>query len=377
MPLSRTAGTVAVVAVVASILATGSSASAAPSDGYGTWTIDATSVRNAFTGTVSLPAGFPATTVRSTSRTFDTSAGGSAWLPPESPPGQLVGSSEGHPYVSINPAANSAASPSTTTFTFATPTPVGVWGAALGDIDAESVEITATDATGAPVSSADLGVTSFNYCAAPRFASSCRDSAIRTVLPTLSATATSISAADPLCPTDSDHCSTSGASVWITPRVALSTLSVTSVFVSGLPAAQLWFASVARTVAGVITLGAVPPVVVQLVDADGDVVTQTTTDSDGSFTLPPVVPASDYVLRVDPASLPSGVVFADVPVDVSTGDATGLALAVADAVPAAAPGAAPDPALAATGQNLVPAVVVAAALMALGAVLARRRRIAG
>ncbi|GAB3605617.1 hypothetical protein GCM10027413_10260 [Conyzicola nivalis] len=308
-----------------------SPASAAPSDGYATWAMTGTT--GAYAGTVALPAGFPATTVTSTSRTFATSSGNAAWLPATSPAGQLVGSSQGKPYVSVNPTSTTV--PSTTTFTFATPAPAGVWGAAFGDIDAESITISATDATGAPVAATDLGVTIFNYCdASPN---SCTAQATPLVLPTLTSTATSVSAEDPLCPTTPVNCNTQGGSVWVAPRVPLSTLSITSTYKSGSPAAQLWFASVARTVAGVVTLGGLPPVVVQLVEPDGDVVTSTTTAADGSFTLPPVIPRADYALRIDPAVAPDAPV---VPVDVSTGDSLAVAL---DAAPAAAPAPAPTP----------------------------------
>jgi len=336
-------------------------ASAAPSDGYASWTVAGTP--GAYTGTVALPAGFPVTTVTSTSRAFSTSSGNSSWLPASSPAGQLVGSSQGKPYVSINP--NTTTVPSTTTFAFATSTPVGVWGAAFGDIDAESLTISATDATGAPVAAADLGVTSFNYCDATP--NSCSAPALPLVLPTLTSAATSVTAEDPLCPTTPANCNTQGGSVWIAPLVSLSTLTITSTYKAGSPAAQMWFASVARTVAGVITLDELPPVVVQLVEPDGDVVASTTTAADGSFTLPPVIPAADYVLRIDPAVAPDAPT---IPVDVNTGDLLSVALDAAPEVvtpsPAMSPVAAPAPELAATGIDTAPVLGLGAGLLALG-----------
>jgi len=340
-------------------------ASAAPSDGYASWTVAGTPGN--FTGTLTLPAGFPATTVASTSSSFATSSGNSSYLPAVSPAGVLVGSSRAKPYVSINP--TSTTQPSTTTFTFLTPTPVGVWGAAFGDIDAESLTITATDATGAPVAAADLGVTAFNYCdGAPN---SCTAPPLPLVLPTLTSTATSVTAGDPLCPGTLGSCNSQGGSVWIAPLVALSTLSISSTFKAGSPAAQMWFASVARTVAGVITLGSLPPVIVELIDQAGDVVTSTTTAVDGSFTLPPVVPRADYRLRIDPAVAPDEPI---VPIDVSVADAASVALDIAPAVvvapdPVAAPAAVPPaPTLAATGIDSGPLLVAAGALTLIGAV---------
>ena len=373
-------------------------ASAAPSDGYASWTVAGTT--GAYTGTVALPAGFPVTTVTSTSRSFATSSGNSSWLPASSPAGLLVGSSQGKPYVSINPTTTTV--PSTTTFSFATPTPAGVWGAAFGDIDAESLTISATDATGAPVAAADLGVTSFNYCDGTP--NSCAAQTAPLVLPTLTSTATTVSAEDPLCPTTPANCNTQGGSVWIAPLVPLSTLSIVSTYKSGSPAAQMWFASVARTVAGVVTLGELPPVVVQLIEPDGDVVASTTTAADGSFTLPPVVPSASYSLRIDPAVAPDAPV---VPVDVSAGDVTSIALVADEAVvvppptpapdPAPVPAPAPEPAaaavpavpaavtpaapeLAATGTETAPVLGIGIGLLAVGtavfvtgSVLRRRR----
>ena len=374
---------VAFVAAAALILAGGAApASAAPSDGYATWTVAGTT--GAFTGTVSLPAGFPATTVASTSQSFATSSGNSSWLPATSPAGVLVGSSRNKPYVSINPTSQTV--PSVTTFSFATPAPAGVWGAAFGDIDAESISISATDATGAPVAAADLGVTSFNYCDATP--NSCSAPTLPLLFPTLTSGPTTVTAEDPLCPSTPANCNTQGGSIWVAPLVALSTLTVTSTHkLVGSPAAQMWFASVARTVSGVITLGGLPPVIVQLVEPDGDVVTSTTTAADGSFTLPSVAPSADYALRVDPAVFPDEPAVA---IDASTGDVVGVAVDVAPAAPPvvapvvtpAAPAVAPAaPELAATGADTalvagsgIALLVAGAGALSAGAVLRRGRR---
>ena len=271
---------------------------------------------------------------------------------------------------------------STTTFTFATPTPVGVWGAAFSDIDAEVIGVSATSAAGTPVAAADLGVAAFNYCVPGTTPNPCPGNTGLTPMPTLTSTATSVSAADPLCPSVAANCSTGGASIWVQPAVAITSLSITSTFVSGIPQAQMWFASVARTVAGVISIGELPPVTVQLVEPDGDVIASAQTAADGSFTLPPVVPAADYRLRIDPASAPDGAVLPEpIAVDVSAGDLTTVAAVVTAAVadPPVAPPA-PDPAaapeLAATGVDLAPVLGIAGVLVVLGvaAVIVGRRR---
>jgi LPXTG-motif cell wall-anchored protein len=380
--MRRRGFTFALILLVALLGAFGAApANAAPSDGYANWTTSGSA--NAWAGTLSLPAGFPTTTLTSTSRTLGLSGGGSSWLGADTPAGELVGSSRNKPYLSINPAANSAGSVSTTTFTFATPTPVGVWGAAFGDIDAEVLGVSATSATGTAVTAADLGVTAFNYCLTTTTPNPCGGAPGLTPLPTLTSTASGVTAADPLCPTVAANCSTSGASIWVEPAVALSTLTVTSTFASGIPAAQMWFASVARTVAGVITIGELPPVIVQLVEPDGDVIATAPTAADGSFTLPPVVPAADYELRIDPASVPAGFAApAPVAVDVSAGDLTTVAAAVVAAPvavdpPVPAPAAVLAPELAATGADVAPIIIGAGVLLVLGVIaliIGKRRR---
>ena len=379
---SFTFSAVAVVPLVALLGVFGAApANAAPSDGYAAWS-PTTGSAGAWASTLTLPAGFPATSVASTSRTLTLSAGTGAYLPESTPAGQLVGSSRGKPYLSINPTSNTPGAVSTTTFTFATPTPVGVWGAAFSDIDAEVIGASATSAAGTPVAAADLGVAAFNYCVPGTTPNPCPGNTGLTPMPTLTSTATSVSAADPLCPSVAANCSTGGASIWVQPAVAITSLSITSTFVSGIPQAQMWFASVARTVAGVISIGELPPVTVQLVEPDGDVIASAQTAADGSFTLPPVVPAADYRLRIDPASAPDGAVLPEpIAVDVSAGDLTTVAAVVTAAVadPPVAPPA-PDPAaapeLAATGVDLAPVLGIAGVLVVLGvaAVIVGRRR---
>lgn len=98
---------------------------------YAEWTLEGTS--GDFSGTMTLPAGFPVASYSSDSRA-DTAVptGASNWIPADAPFGGVYGSSQGMPYLNLRPAADNATSPSTTTYEFSSPTPVAGWGFALG-----------------------------------------------------------------------------------------------------------------------------------------------------------------------------------------------------------------------------------------------------
>ena len=355
---------------------TAGSASAAPSAGYATWTFAGTSTN--YTGTVTLPVGFPAVTLTSTSRTpspTPISSGASAWISAATPFGAVFGSSQNKPYLSLRPRADSAGNASTTTFTFATATPVGGWGVTFGDVDAERITISATDALGAAVPAASLGVTTYNYCTAP--GASCAG----TTVPTATAAATSVGVEDPNCPAVPAQCNTDGEAAWVNPTVALKTLTVTSEWKQGFPTFQVWFATVARAISGTLATTCTPtaPLVAQLLDGSGAVVA-TSAVTAGAFSFPLVAARSDYVVRTDPATLPAGATQVTAAANVSGADATGLAVTSSCAAAPVTPVTPvtptdPDvPTLAATGVVAWPLAAVGAALILTGAALRRRRR---
>ena len=267
MPVSRRVRVLAAAAVAATgaglvLVGTPGTAQAAaaapPPAGYAAWTFTGTTTD--YAGTLDLGNGFPATTFTTDSRTppgasaADPSGaiggGATVWLPAGSLFGAVYGSSQAQPYLSLRPRADNAGSPSTTTYTFDGPTPVGTWAVALGDIDAEILTVTATDATGGPVTGTELGVTAFNYCDASPRSSSCSGQTAPYVLPTVTVTAGAVTAQDPLCPpTD---CDTQGASVSVQPAVPLRTLTVTSTWKQGFPAYQTWFATKRATITGAV-----------------------------------------------------------------------------------------------------------------------------
>ena len=111
--------------------------------------------------------GFPAATVVSDSRApVSLPSGATTFLGAGTPPGLKYGSSSGSAYLLLRPKADTATTPSTTTYTFDAPTPDTGWAFVLGDVDADAVRVRATDADGAAVPATEVDswfAGSFNY----------------------------------------------------------------------------------------------------------------------------------------------------------------------------------------------------------------------
>ena len=143
------------LSLVAGTMAVASASQAASGTGmYATWTASGSSVSASVAGTT-----FP--TISGSVVDGSVSTAVSATLTGSSPFGQVYGTSSGKTYLSNGLAAGK--NTSTTTLTFSAATPVGTWGFALGDIDAESVTVTATNAAGAAVNTATWFQSAFNY----------------------------------------------------------------------------------------------------------------------------------------------------------------------------------------------------------------------
>ena len=140
----RWAAAAAVIALVGStLLFSAAPAAAAPGPVYGAFTLAGTG--GLYTGTMTLPAAFPAAMFTSNARADATvPSGASAFLSAAIPFGQLYGSSQNKGYLNLRPAADNASSPSTTTYAFASPTPAAGWGFVLADVDADQDQVQAT-----------------------------------------------------------------------------------------------------------------------------------------------------------------------------------------------------------------------------------------
>lgn len=258
--------TLSLVVALVSVLFFGSTAAAAPGARAGTYA--------AFTTTsAAIAPGFPTATVVSTDPAL--AAATTATLPGASAFGAVFGTSAGRTHLSLHPIG--AGVPTATTVSFETPTPVGGWSFALGDVDSDAVTISALDPTGVPVTSAQLGEQgAFNY--APG----------QTDLPVWDAATATLTG---------NVISTDGASDWFTPTVALRSITFTVTQQSGAPVVYLWMAAITATLAGVVTDPAGAPVpgsTVTLTPPSGGLATQVSAP-DGSFEFPSVYP-SDVVL---------------------------------------------------------------------------------
>lgn len=222
---SRRLATAAGVALACAV-AGGTPAGAADRSAYADWYPSGQS------GTVAPPnVGFPSARYTSDSTGLQVPSGNSTFLNEATPFGAKFGSSRGQGYLKFGTA--SGRKPSTTTITFDKPTPVGTWGFALGDIDADHVRIVAKGADGKELTAAELGFKgSFNYCQGSPRPSAC--SRPNTDEPTWNAgTATLVGSG-----TD-----TQGASGWFMPTVPVKSMTLTFSVQTGIPVGQLWMAA--------------------------------------------------------------------------------------------------------------------------------------
>ena len=202
------------LSLVAGTFAVASASQAASGTGiYATWTASGSTVSASVAGTT-----FPTITGSVVDGSVSTAV--SATLTGSSPFGQVYGTSSGKTYLSNGLAAGK--NTSTTTLTFSAATPVGTWGFALGDIDAESVTVTATNAAGAAVNTATWFQSAFNYQSG------------NTDQPTWNSGTTT------LVGNTND---TNGAAGWFKPTAAIKTLTLTQTKLSGFPSYQLWLAT--------------------------------------------------------------------------------------------------------------------------------------
>lgn len=199
--------------------------------GTGSWgsfnITDPTSGATAGTMTLDSPGFTSNSATWSTDSTGVTApTGNSIWLNTSTPVGGEFGTSRGLNYLQIGTARNGA--DSTTTFNFAKPTPNSGWSFTVGDIDADSLVVSATDANNNQVNVSSWFQNTFNYCGGS---------------PTPCGTASDVPSWDHtkslLAGNGTD---TQGASAWFKPNASISHLTFKYHKVVGFPSFQLWFA---------------------------------------------------------------------------------------------------------------------------------------
>ncbi|TFB16479.1 hypothetical protein E3V93_07515 [Microbacterium sp. 3H14] len=327
-------GAIVLIAVLVGALP----ASAATVGSWATWQ-PLTGTGGAFTTTVQVAAK-PAITasVTSDSRAGQVGviSGASTWLSEGTAIGAKYGSSRDHPYLNLRPRADNATSPSTTTYSFATPTPTSGWAFAVGDIDADVVRIHAVAPDGHVLDATEIGLRDrFNYCA-PGIVGKPSCTGAADDVPTWDATTLTLTG-------NAGAVDTNGAAAWFEPSTPISSLSLIFTRRSGFPVYQTWFASIAQDITGtVLDTGApVPGITLTLTDANGAVVGTTTTAADGTYSFPGYVAADGYTVRITPPAGKIPVGATTVPVNLSTGDAV-ADFALRNVVPVAVSGRVTD-----------------------------------
>lgn len=223
-------------------------------------------------------------------------SGASTWLAQGTPIGAKYGTSQNQPYLNLRPKADNGASPSTTTYSFNTPTPTSGWAFALGDIDADSVRIQAIGVDGQVLQADDLGFRGgFNYCA-PGVAGKPSCTGDPGDVPTWNPATLTLTG-------NAGAADTSGAAAWFEPSTPITSLSIIFTWRAGSPIYQTWFASLARDITGSVddvVDGPLDGVTLTLTDADGTVVGTTTTAPDGTYSFLGVTATDGYSVSITP-----------------------------------------------------------------------------
>lgn len=392
-------------AIIATALPASAATAAIPPPGttgsFPTWTAAKTTTGgHTYTGSASFSAAaaFPGVSFSTDASTVRTPSGDSAFLGASTGFGQYFGTSRSQPYLYLSPAAGG---PSTTTITFDGPPPPG-WGLAVGDIDADFVEVIPRDAGGAALPGTDLvaqntnNVPPLNYCQSSPKPSGCSGPGPFTDVPGWFENGTTIGGTVYTTPVvKGTGADTFGAYDWFLPGSDVRSVTLVFHVLSGFPIYQLWLAASApvATIAGTVTPtggGDVPDgTSVVLVEPDGTAITGLTGDPitvpvppDGSFSIQ--AEEARYRLEFD---VPAGFApIAPIPVDARTGsvDLGTIALAPASTspvppVPPVSPGNPSGPTLARTGTDAALPLTLSVAALAAGVVLAltgasRRRR---
>jgi hypothetical protein len=327
-------------------------------------------------------ANFPDVSFTSDAGTVKTPTGDSAFLGPATGFGMHFGTTRAQPYLYLSAAAGGH--PSTTTVTFAADPPPG-WGFAVGDIDADYVQIIPRDANGnildaSVLNAQDTGGTPLlNYCASSPKPSSCSGPGPFADFPTWHPTGAVVNGTPVSGPlvlgSGSD---TLGAYDWFLPDSTVRSLTFTYTVQTGIPIYQLWLAALAPvgTITGTITTSHGAPVPadtkIDLEHTDGTAVKGLT----GDPVVEPIPPSGD--ISLDTADGTYKVAF-DVPkgfdpivtqtVTVARGGAALAPVTLDLAAPA-------GPQLAVTGTDVSGPFGIGILAVALGAVIlvARRRK---
>lgn len=220
------------VALCAGALVAPSVHAASVDGSYATWTFTSGTAGTVVPNPDPL---WPTATLGISGGSGSSASGATTFLNTGTPIGEAFGSSQNRPYASVGLGSSGSVpgTPSVTTITFTEPTPSSGWAFALGDVDAENVQISARDAAGNAIDVSGWFASAFNYCNATSPKPGSCPGGVGTDVPTWSSPTLTGSGTD-----------SSGASAWFRPTSAVKELVLTqSRNVAGGPSYQLWIAS--------------------------------------------------------------------------------------------------------------------------------------
>lgn len=251
-------------------------------------------------------AAFPDVAVRTNSTTVKTPSGDSAWLGDSTGFGMNFGSSRAQPYLYLSPATSG---PSTTVLTFDSAPPPG-WGLAVGDIDADYVQVIPRDADGEILPGSVLGAQDtggtplLNYCNNTPKPSTCTQPAPYEDFPLFWQSGTTITTpagtTTYTTPVVEGHGGDSNGSYdWFLPSTDVRSITLIFTVKSGFPTYTVWLAAPApvATITGTIVVPDENPVPAEttvlleqpdgtpVLDIENNPVT-TPIDPDGRFSIP-------------------------------------------------------------------------------------------
>ncbi len=220
------------------------------------------------------------------------------WMTSATPYGSVFGASG--PSESIRFLSQRAAQTTTitTVYTFSRPAPARALGIALGDIDVDSVEVAATDASGNVIPLSSLVPAAFNFCDVPSGKpTECGSAPYAT--PTWTANATGGVLAG-------TNVETTGPLGWLRPTTGIKTLTLIfrpNIPGSGTPSYRTWFTALGFRVSGQVTTTSgseIANALISLYGPDGALLDTVRTDANGNYRFPDFAAQPGYEVRLSP-----------------------------------------------------------------------------
>ena len=220
------------------------------------------------------------------------------WMTSATPYGSVFGASG--PSESIRFLSQRAAQTTTitTVYTFSRPAPARALGIALGDIDVDSVEVAATDASGNVIPLSSLVSAAFNFCdVSSGKPDECGSAPY--VTPTWTANATGGVLAG-------TNVETTGPLGWLRPTTGIKTLTLVfrpNIPGSGTPSYRTWFTALGFRVTGQVTTTSgreIEDALVSLYSPAGELLDTVRTDTNGTYRFPDFAAQPGYEVRLSP-----------------------------------------------------------------------------